>query len=61
MTAVLDILKIRLLAVKNLEKNSHNLMGEKKELKRNQGLLCIIIVRNVKTLKNKREMRNSFS
>ena len=36
-------------------------MGEKKELKRNQGLLCIIIVRNVKTLKNKREMRNSFS
>ena len=61
MTAVLDILKIRLLAVKNQEKNSHNLMGEKKELKRNQGLLCIIIVRNVKTLKNKREMRNSFS
>ena len=42
-------------------KNSHNLMGEKKESKRNQGLLCIIIVRNVKTLKKKREMRNSFS
>ena len=41
-------------------KNSHNLMGEKKELKRNQGLLCIIIVYS-KTLKKKREMRNSFS
>ena len=42
-------------------KNSHDLMGEKKESKRNQGLLCIIIVRNVKTMKKKREMRNSFS
>ena len=42
-------------------KKTHNLVGGKKELKRNQGLLCIIIVRNVKALEKKREMSDSFS
>ena len=60
MTAVVDILKIRLLKMKN-PKNSYNSGGEKKEMKKNQGSLCFMIARNVTTMDRKHEMINSFS
>ena len=61
MTAVVDILKIRLLKIKN-PKNSYNSGGEKKkEMKKNQGSLCFMIARNVITMDRKHEMINSFS
>ena len=60
MTAVVDILKIRLLKMKN-PKNSYNSGGEKKEMKKNQVSLCFMIARNVITMDRKHEMINSFS